>query len=47
MRTVFATAKFAAAFPGAVAVRADERIEDTCGADEDRRLGSWITKTGG
>lgn len=45
MRTVFATANFAAAFIGGAAVR-DERIEDTNGA-EDRRRGSWITKTGG
>jgi hypothetical protein len=46
MFTVLATAAHLVAFNGAVAARADER-EDTCGADEDLRLGSWITKTGG
>lgn len=36
---------FATAFGGGAAAR-DERDEDTRGADE-RRRGSWITKTGG
>jgi len=47
MRNVFALTAAQVAFIGAAAVRADEREEDTCGADEDRRLGLWITKTGG
>lgn len=45
MRTAFALTAMTTAFSGGVAVRA-EREEDTHGAD-DRRRGSWITKTGG
>lgn len=45
MRTVFALTAMTSAFSGGAAVR-DEREEDTRGAD-DRRLGSWIVKTGG
>lgn len=45
MRTVFALTTLAPAFSGGAAVR-DEREEDTRGA-ENRRRGSWITKTGG
>lgn len=46
MNAVFATANIATAFTGNAVVRADERREDTMGA-EDPRPGSWIMKTGG